>query len=505
MGTKVKLLLVNPNFAGRVDAPSLGLGFIGTYVRDHSDYEVEIIEPILQGLTETQVLDKARKSDIVGLVCYTESRFECFDFADKVKRTNPDCRVIVGGPHVNTLDERIIEHYPFVDAVVRMEGEEPTLDIVEGTPFAEILGITWRNNGRSVRNPDRPMIRDVDSLYFDYSLVLPQVEGWKDFEIPHELQKLNALPIISSRGCPFRCAFCAAHEQWGKIYRALSPRELVKRMEWLVHEYNTGYFRFYDALFTVGEERITEFCDLLEKSKLNVSFRIDIRAGTSRNVLERLRKVGCDVVGFGVESGSDKILKRINKGTTREKVEETIKICKELDYWMIGFFMVSLPDETMEDVNRTLGLLRFFDVINLQFFKIHPNTSFYNELKQRGEIDDDVWFDPEYGFNTKLGNEIFYCKDIFPSANFYRNEVNSLIQQAGYDYTIHKLQNVSQTCGLTERMLTLPLLAMMKVLFKSRMGRKLHQKLRYTSIHAMLWNRLIRAGRPLGSLKAKRG
>ncbi|MDI6856332.1 MAG: radical SAM protein [Candidatus Thermoplasmatota archaeon] len=100
--------------------------------------------------------------------------------------------------------------------------------------------------------------------------------------------------------------------------------------------YNVGYFRFYDALFLGGNpRRILKFCDLLEKSKLDVSFRIDLRIGTTRNVLEKLRKVGCDVVGMGIESGSDKVLKRINKGITRELIDKSIKICRELGFWMM--------------------------------------------------------------------------------------------------------------------------------------------------------------------------
>jgi radical SAM superfamily enzyme YgiQ (UPF0313 family) len=483
---RMKLLLVNPNFEGIVLVPSLGLGFIGTYVREHSNCEVEIIEPILQGLTKMQVLDKVKESDVLGLICYTESRFQCFDFACEVKQINPHCKIIVGGPHVNALDEQILQHYPFIDVVVRMEGEETTLDIVKGKPFEQILGITWRNNRDIIRNPDRPLVRNIDSFYYDYSLVLPQVEGWKDFEIPYELQKLNALPIIASRGCPFQCTFCAAHEQWGRIYRYLSPEELVERMKYLVTQYNIGYFRFYDALFIGSNERMLKFCDLLEKSRLNVHFRIDIRVGTSRNVLERLRNVGCDVVGFGVESGSDRILKRINKGITREKVEETIKICKELGYWTIGFFMISLPDETMEDVKKTFELFKFFDCLNVQFFKIHPNTSFYNELKQRGEINDEVWFDPNYGFSTEYGNEIYYCKELFPSANFSLDDGGVLINYATYKYQIVNPGIVIQNSGLVKGIFVISLSAAMDALLKWEVSRKLYGKLRKTFVYRLL-------------------
>jgi len=481
----MKLLLINPNFEGVVLIPSLGLGFLGTYIREHSDCQVEIVEPILQGLSEAQVLDKAIASDVVGLVCYTESRFQCFDFANKLKRINPDCKVIVGGPHVNTLDEQILHYYPFIDAVARREGEEILLEIVKGRPFEQILGITWRNKEEIIRNPERPMIQDINSLHYDYSMVFSQVGKWKDFEIPQELQKLNALPIISSRGCPFQCAFCAAHKQWGGIYRGLSPEELVTRLEQLVSKYSIGYFRFYDALFIGNEKRILRLCDLMEKSGLDVHFRIDIRVGTSRNALERLRKVGCDVVGFGVESGSNKILKGINKGITREKVEETINVCKELGYWMIGFFMISLPDETMEDVRKTFELFRFFDRLNVQFFKIHPNTPFYNELKQRGEIGDEIWFNPNYGFRTEYGHEFYYCKEIFPSASFYFDEANLLIEYSTHKYRIANPCAVIESSGLGKGIFTISLSAAIITLLKWEGSRKLYRKFKKTFVYRL--------------------
>lgn len=489
----MKLLLINPYFKGGVIIPSLGLGFIGTYVRDHSDSEVEIIEPALQNMTEMQILNKVKESDVVGIICYTESRFQVFDFAETAKLVNPSCKIVVGGPHVNTLDELILKYYPFVDVVVRKEGEESILEIVNNKPFSEIFGITWRDNkGKIVKNPDRVLKNDIDDFYYDYSLVFQQIDGWKDFEIPYELQKLNALPIIASRGCPYQCTFCATHKQWDRLYRTLSPKELVKRMEYLVSHYDIGYFRFYDTVFMASEKKALEFCDMLKKSKLNVSFRIDIKVGMSRNALEKLREAGCDVVGFGVESGSDKVLKKINKGITRAQIEETIKTCKELGYWMIGYFMISLPDETEEDIKRTFELFKSFNEINVQFFKIHPNTIFYNELKQKGEINDEMWFDPKYG------TEIFYCKELFPSANLYREDGDSFVYYAYNEHALLNPKNAIHKYGFTESILILPLFAIINILLRNKIIRSLFWKLKNIKNPKMFYRWLTRQNKISG-------
>lgn len=489
----MKLLLANPNFEGVVEDPSLGLCYIGTYVKEHSSCEVEIIEPILQGVTEEQLLAKVKESDILGLICYTESRFQVFDFARKAKEVNPDCKIVIGGPHVYTLDREILKHYPFIDFVVRGEGEETIMEIIEEKPAEKILGIAWRiNNGEVVRNPERPLISDIDNLHCDYSLIFPQVREWKERGSPYKLQKLNNLPVIASRGCPFQCAFCSAHELWNRRYRGLSPEELVRRLKKLSSDYNIGYFRFYDALFTANDERILKFCNLLKKSDLKIRFRVDIRAGTSREVLKNLKEAGCDVVGFGVESGSDKILQRINKKTTRKLIEETIKTCKELGYWTHGFFMVSLPDETLEDFEKTFGLFKSLDEMNVQFFKIHPNTAFYNELKQRGEINDEVWFDPGYGFKTKYGNEVYYCKEMFPSASFYRDEVNALLHRVNYNYIIHNCQKTIRNYGLVKGIFVIFLSNIIDKLLRIEMGRKLYFKLEKANIPKKFYNWFVK-------------
>lgn len=474
----MKLLLTNPNFRGVVIIPSFSLVYLGTYIRDHSNCQVEIVEPKLQGLNEAEVLAKTKDCDFLGLTCYTESRFQVFNFAQKAKELNSNCKVIVGGPHVNKLDKAILEHYSFIDAIVRGEGEETLLEVIQGNPLEGILGLTWRNaKGEVVRNGDRWMMKTIDHLYGDYSLVATQVKGWKDMEISQELQKLNALPIIASRGCPFRCAFCSSHQQWGEIYRGVTPAELVKRLKELSSKYNIGYFRFYDALFTGDDQRILKFCDLLEKENLGIHFRIDVRVGTKRELLKRLREVGCDVVGFGVESGSDKILKRMKKDITRAQIEETIKICREFNYWMIGFFIVSLPDETMEDIKKTLELLKYFDETNLQFYKVHPNTAFYEELKQNGEINDRVWFDPNYGFKTEFGDEVLFCKEMFPSANFHKEEMEMFLNRINFNYTIYTLQKPFRRHGLFKGLVILFLAVIRDILLRTKTGANFYYKL----------------------------
>jgi anaerobic magnesium-protoporphyrin IX monomethyl ester cyclase len=478
---KSKLLLVNPRFKGSIPIPSFGLGFIATHVKKNSDWDVEVIEQSMQDISDADLLEKVKDTNILGLVCYTESRLEVFDFAKKAKALNPECTIIVGGAHVQTLDVKVLEHYKFIDLIAKGEGETTVLELVKGLPLDKIPGITWRNGDTIVQNPQRTFIDDVDTLDYDYELIMHQIEGWKDVEVPAEILKLKALPVIASRGCPFKCKFCAANRQWEDTYRYLSPEELLKRIKFWVEEYGIGYFRFYDALFVGTEARIMKFCDLLEESGLKISFRVDVRVGTSKAALKRLREVGCDVLGFGIESGSDKILKRSNKGITRKMIEETMALCRKLDYWIIGFFMVSLPDETSEDVVTSFELLGAFDEVDVQFFKIHPNTAFYDELVDNGEISDDVWFDPTND------SEFFFCSEGFKSAVMSSEEVYSHLS---YAYNYISLRNPAKTMhtyGFARGLVKLLTAAVAHVLLSSSSGKKVHRTIKKSAMMKALY------------------
>ncbi len=444
----MKITLINPNFSGEVITPSMGLGFIASYLMNQCpDIQIDVIEPSLQNITKSAVFERIGDSDFICATCYTESRFECFDFLAEVKKYNPDCCIIIGGPHCFTMDVGILSHYEFIDIVVRGEGEEAILDIIKKKKLSEIPGITWRDCGKIISNSIRHMNINIDKYSYDYTSFLDIFSGWKDYEIPKKYHNLPSIPIIVSRGCPYKCSFCAAHNIW-EIYRTNSIEEIISRIKFLYNSFNIKYFRFYDALFLGNDLKIHQFCDQLEQSGMKIVFRIDVRIGIKYNALKRLKEVGCEVVGFGIESGSDKILLRINKGITRNEIIETINHCKKLKIWSIGFFMVGHPDETLNDISLSYELMPLFDEINIQMFKIHPNTSFYNELVNIGEISNESFFDRTFGFNTMYGNEYYYCHELFPSAKYCFDELKVIMDKGYTCYHLHHPIRLLQRRGL---------------------------------------------------------
>ena len=432
----MKLLLINPYFEGvKPDAPQFGLYFLGTYIKEHTDWNVEVIDPLIEGLTREAVLNKAKNANMVGLTCFTDIRFQCFDFAKDVKSMNPDCKIIIGGVHATALSKQILEKYPFIDIVIKGEGERALLKIIKNESLQNTRGIVAE-----------PLIENIDHLHLDYSL-MPDAytKYWKDYEVPKSLLRLIHIPIIASRGCPYNCYYCSSHPYWYGKYRCLSPKELVKRMEKLINTYNAEYFRFYDALFPISRQWIDRFCTLIKERNLDIKFRIDVRANTRGYILKQLREVGCCVLGMGIESAVPNIRKKLNKNDSQDQIFDVIKISKDLGYWLVGYFMLGLPGESKKDILQTIKLIKKFDYHNLTRFQIYPNTFLYNKLRQNKEVDDEIWFNRKFNNKINPKTDYFYnigassyCRENFSSAPFYQRELDWLLQ---YSFDYHNVMN----------------------------------------------------------------
>ncbi|MFZ5366051.1 MAG: B12-binding domain-containing radical SAM protein [Patescibacteria group bacterium] len=444
----MKLLLINPYFGqgeteeteGATHSPPLGLGFLGTYIRDKTDWEVEIVDPVPCGLTQQQVLKRVKEANIVGLSCFADTRFYCFEFGQKIKKKYPKVKLVIGGPHTFAMDDLILKYYPFVDILVRGEGEETLLEIIQGKPLEKILGVTFRKGKRVMSNPLRPFSENIDKYYIDYSLLPPLDAYGRDVEAPLELRKLKTIYTIASRGCPFQCSYCA-NVHWQRRWRAISPNELVRRIKNWIRDFGVEYIRFYDDLFTANKKWVLEFCRLLKKNKIKIKFRVLVRAGTDKEVLQALKSVGCVAVGFGIESGSDKMLKRINKQITRSQIIQTIKNCQKLKLWVVGAFIISLPDETIEDYKQSLSLIPLLDTFQTNIQIIFPYTPFYCELKERGEIGDEIWFD------KKHEGRLLYTKENFKSAKFSLKELEWMALYTQYYHFTHRPEKVLEKYG----------------------------------------------------------
>jgi anaerobic magnesium-protoporphyrin IX monomethyl ester cyclase len=385
-----KIMLVNPPIPPKtyqhVQFPLIGLAYMAAILEKHG-HEVTVIDCPALKLTHEDLKREIAKlqSDIVGVSSVTVTFPSALKAASAAKEACPSALTVLGGPHVTVLDEQTLSENKDVDCVARHECEYTILELanhVSGNPpknLDDIEGITFRKNGQIVRTPDRAFIQDLDSL--------PR-PAYKFFALEkyRYLGKL-VFPIMASRGCPGNCAFCPGHQMSGRVVRKRSPKYVVDEIEWLRDKLGADAFTFYDPTFTFDNKWVWEICEELQKRKINLSWDCTTRVDyVSKPILAKMKQANCQIVGFGIESNSQKILNIMRKGTTTEQNERAVRWAKEVGLPFGLFIIIGYPGETAETFKETLDFIRKAhpDDVYVSFPAPYPKTLLYELVKKNG-------------------------------------------------------------------------------------------------------------------------
>lgn len=390
------ITLINP--PSPYGAPSarfipLGLGYLAAYLEE-KQFEINIIDYQTKEITKKEVINKLFKTQpkIVGVTASTLTYKSAIDIVKTVKETLPNCLTILGGPHVTVLDEQTLKESPEVDIIVRGEGENTLLEIAEAVDnqkikeINDIKGISLRKKSQILRTTDRPFIKDLDELphpAFDHF----------DLE-KYTISGKKYLPIITSRGCPFQCTFCLASKMCGTGFRTRSPKKVADELEWLRDVHKADIFAFYDDTFTFNMNRAYKICE--EIKNRNIDLPWDCRTRVDKinpRILAKMREANCQLIHFGVESGSQKMLNSMKKGTTVEQNAKGIKMAKESGIAVAISVVVGYPGETKELLKETFDFIRKTepDYVYVCQAIPYPGTEMYDELKKLGWKVSDDW------------------------------------------------------------------------------------------------------------------
>jgi anaerobic magnesium-protoporphyrin IX monomethyl ester cyclase len=386
---KVHVVLANPPYPD--DVPQavfipLGISYL-VAVLEEKGYEVDVVDCQVSRPNQKQLEDKFRSlnPDIIGVTAATVTYLPALKILKAAKAALPSCITMIGGPHVTVMDERTFTESADVDIVVRGEGEQTMLELAslvsDGNlkSLSEVAGITFRKNGQVYRTPDRPFIQDIDSL--------PR-PAHKHFDVTrYKISGKIYMPIITSRGCPFNCAFCLASKMCGRGFRARSPSKVVDELEWLRDTFGAGAFAFYDDTFTFDLNRAIAICDEMKARKFDMPWDCRTRVDkVSKELLTKLRSTNCQLIHFGVESGSQQMLNTMRKGTTVEQNANAIKLAKECDILVAISLVIGYPGETPEMLQQTTDFIRRTkpDYVYMCEAVPYPGTELYNYVKQLG-------------------------------------------------------------------------------------------------------------------------
>lgn len=357
---KAHVALVNPPYppeaAQSVFLP-LGIGYLAA-VLEQEGYKVDVVDCQTTKYTAETLENKFRSlnPDIVGVTSATVTYLPALDVLKAAKASIPKALTLMGGPHVTVLDKEALADSSNLDIVVRGEGEQTILELARSVSegnlkkLSEVQGITFRKNNQIIQTPDRPFIADIDSMprpahhHFDTSM--------------YKLFGVNYMPIITSRGCPSACTFCLANKMCGHAFRGRSPTKVVDELEWLRDEFGAGAFAFYDDTFTFDLKRAFAICDEMQKRNVDLPWDCRTRVDrVSKELLAKLRATNCQLIHFGVESGSQEMLKLMRKGTTVELNAQAIKWAKEAGISVAVSLVIGYPTETPEMLQQTIDFL----------------------------------------------------------------------------------------------------------------------------------------------------
>jgi radical SAM superfamily enzyme YgiQ (UPF0313 family) len=365
-------------------------------------HEVSMTDQCHPEYSDERFVDSLRREppDMVGIsflsnMCYPAAR----NLSRKIKAALPATKIVYGGVFPTINAREIIVAEDSVDIVARGEGEGIVRDLAEGIDeLGAIPGITFRSRtGEIVETPDREGIPDLDSIPFpdregidiNYVASLP-------LDVPAVIWDRPYTSIVSSRGCPFACTYCNCPTFSGRKCRVRSAANVLKELEEIDR---AGYraFTFVDDNFLLDPDRVTEICDAMVARGHSFRWACEGRAEPRVNrVFEKLSKAGCDLVMFGIESGSQRVLNSMNKKTKLFEIEQAVDHAKKAGIGIIhGFFIVGSPGETLEEIEQTFA---FAERLQINSFNFNSLTAFrgtplWEDAVARGLIDEEKDWD----------------------------------------------------------------------------------------------------------------
>lgn len=398
----MRVSLVFPPFHDeKPSMPPLGLLTLGTVLKDHG-YPVQIMDFVLQCKTGQLIPDKsiydriteqilATRADVVGFSTQCVTYPSSINIAKRIKSRAPNTTVVFGGHNATFLDVETLENFAFLDYVVRGEGENTFLELLQiletSGDVGDIPGLTFRRGSKVIRNPNRHLHDDLDRLAVpDYSLIEP-LQTYRDAD---GMGKTVAL-VEFGRGCVFACAFCSTTMLWNRMARTQSVPKFIEHIRYLKDDLGVESIYITYDLFTWNIDTVLEFCDAIEE--LGLEWRCRCRLDqVDRAVLQRMSDAGCVGLLYGFESGSPETLKFLRKRLNFSECYKTIETTAKLGIRPSVSFVMGFPEETREQLNMTLETaLRCASIAEvkpfLHFVTVLPGTEIYDLYKDELTLD----------------------------------------------------------------------------------------------------------------------
>jgi len=372
--------------------PPLGILSIAAYAESHG-YKVRVIDIHAERLSDQELRVRLAelKPRCVGISVLTNMVVPAHYIARICKAMFPNCTVVVGGVHAEAMPEQMLRNSA-IDIVVRGDGEEPMLEIIQGKGRSEIKGVSYRDGSTVIHTPTRPLQMDLDKLPFpayhmvDFARYFPAVATYRN---------LPATNMLMTLGCPGACTFCNSAFT---TLRSRSASSVVEQIKVLRYQYGIRQIQFYDDTFTVAKRTVLEFCKRMVEDRVDVTWTAYIRGDCfNEEMALAMKQAGCHQVLIGIETGDDQVMRNIRKPIDKKRYKQTIEIAHKHGLEVRASFIIGNIGETMETMRSTLQFAKELDVdlMQLNISTPYPGTQLFNYAVENGLLKHRNW--SEYG------------------------------------------------------------------------------------------------------------
>ncbi|MBF0216877.1 MAG: B12-binding domain-containing radical SAM protein [Candidatus Omnitrophica bacterium] len=384
---------VNPASQNRIINESItkviptSLGYLAGYLEKIGTKGVSIIDEQIRYMTDLELEATVRALSapkIVGISVLTITCKRAHEIATKVKRCDRGATVVFGGIHATVLPEEALNNEN-VDVVVRGEGEETLNELADlmlkGKDFRHIQGISFKRSGSVIHNPDRPLMPDLNRIpLFPYHLFEKDIAEYTSFNL-----------VFTSRGCPYNCKFCSSRNVAGKRYRYFEVERIIAEIRLLIDKYAQRMIWLVDDNPAAHRARFSELLDRIISGGLNkkAEFLCSMRGDNlDDGLLDKLKEANFRLVGFGLETGSEELMKIIDKGETVIEVADSIRKTSAKGIETAATLIFGLPTETRKDRRDTMKLVGSLPLSSVRYNILtpYPGTEIFEELYRSGKL-----------------------------------------------------------------------------------------------------------------------
>jgi anaerobic magnesium-protoporphyrin IX monomethyl ester cyclase len=398
------VLLRPPDPMGMVDILShvlpTNLGYLAAYLQQ-GGIGVEIWDYEQDSFAAVEFLKRLEMTApiVVGISCMTPTIINGHNVASLVKKHFPNIVTVVGGAHSSAMPEETLGEFPNFDLVVNQEGEATFLELcqraLEGDGFADLTGVTRRDGEDIIREEGRSFIDNLDDIPYPARELYQNPNKFRGHSTRGFSNKLNSTEIFTSRGCPYKCTFCAIVATFDRTVRFRSPQNVFDEVKEVKERFNIDHIVVADDTFGLKKGRIEELCDGFGSLGLN-SWNCDTRVDcVDKDILQLMKDSGCTKVAFGIESGSERVIALNEKKIDLDRVREAVRYANEVGIKNVegNFIIGSHPDETLEDLELTQKLIRELPLtfVSISVIVPFPGTPNFTTMKERGDIFSEDW------------------------------------------------------------------------------------------------------------------